>query len=266
MAPQTIMAVWTDSALLSYGLRFSIPVLIILLCHELGHYLACRYYRLPATLPYFLPAPFALGTLGAFIRIKAPIRRKVELFDVGIAGPLAGFVALLPFLTYGMWRSSLGTVKLASHTEEVVAQLFVPGQNLAITLLTRVMHGPVTADTVVDFHPFALAAWIGMLATALNLLPMGQLDGGHILFALSGRHQKWLGPTCWTALAMAGTLWTGWWLWCIILLVMGMRHPPISDPEQPLDAARKWIAVAAFIIFFLVFVPVPLSIQYLAQQ
>ena len=266
LVPETIIAVWTDPALLGYGLRFSIPVLFILLCHELGHYLACRYYELPATLPYFLPAPIALGTLGAFIRIKAPIRRKVELFDVGVAGPIAGFVALIPFLVYGMWRSTPGSIHLATATDQVVAQILIPGNNLALLMLTRVLHGPLEAGTVIDFHPFALAAWVGMLATALNLLPMGQLDGGHILYAVSGRHQRWIGPACWAGLAFAGILWSGLWLfWCAVILVVGMRHPPIADGDKPLGRRRRWIAVVTLFIFLLVFVPIPLSIQLLAN-
>ncbi len=265
LVPQTIVAVWTDPVLLSYGLKFSIPVLFILICHELGHYCACRFYNLPATLPYFIPAPIALGTLGAFIRIKAPIRRKVELFDVGAAGPLTGFVVLIPFLVYGMWRSKPGAIEIAQGTEEIVAQLFVPGTNLALQALIRLFHGHLEAGTVIDFHPFALAGWVGMLATALNLLPMGQLDGGHILYAVAGRLQRWIGPLSWIGLALAGLLWSGWWFWCVIILVIGLRHPPIADPEAPLGSRRRWAAAATLLIFILVFIPIPLSIVFLAD-
>ncbi len=260
LTPQVVRRVWSDPQLLGVGLRFSLPVLFILLCHELGHYLACRRYGLPATLPYFLPAPFGFGTLGAFIRIRAPLRDRRELFDVGFAGPLAGFVALLPFLVYGLAHSRPALVRLASGPADHVADLLVPGKNLLIALLGRWFHGPLPPGTVLDLHPFALAAWIGLLATALNLLPLGQLDGGHILYAAAGRLQRRLALPLWAALALAGVYWQGWLVWCVIVLVLGMHHPPVRDEETPLDPWRRLGAVAALLLFALSFMPEPLSI------
>lgn len=251
----TVRRVWTDPYLLGAGLSFSLAALGILLCHEMGHWLACRHYRLPATLPYFLPAPVAIGTFGAFIRIRAPIRTKRELFDVGISGPLAGFAALVPVLLVGVARST--PVPLPASTAE--SFLLLPGRSLALELATRAFHGPLPEGTFLALHPFALAAWFGLLATALNLLPLGQLDGGHILYAVVGRTQRRLAWPLWMLLAAAGFWWTGWFLWCLILLVMGLRHPPVRDEHVPLDPVRRKLAWAAWIVLVLSFMPVPVA-------
>jgi membrane-associated protease RseP (regulator of RpoE activity) len=246
-----VRRVWTDPALRSLGLSFSLPLLAILLAHELGHYVACRRYGIPATLPYFLPLPAMLGTMGAFIRIKAPIRSKRELFDVGFSGPAAGFVALLPFLLVGIARSRVGTMPPG-------ASFLLPGRCLAIQLATLLFHRPLHAGEVLNLHPFALAAWFGLFATALNLLPLSQLDGGHILYAAAGRRQRRLALPFWLALAVGGLAWPGWWLWCGIVLVMGLRHPPVVDEWTPLDRRRRGLALLALAIFLLAFMPVPM--------
>jgi membrane-associated protease RseP (regulator of RpoE activity) len=248
-----VRRVWSDPALLSLGLSFSLPLLGILLAHELGHYVACRRYGIPATLPYFLPVPAMLGTMGAFIRIKSPIRSKRELFDVGFAGPAAGFVALLPFLLVGIARSTVGTMPAG-------ASFLLPGRCLAIQLATLLFHRPLDAGEVLNLHPFALAAWFGLFATALNLLPLSQLDGGHILYAAAGRRQRRLALPFWLALALGGLAWPGWWLWCGIVLVMGLRHPPVVDEWTPLDARRRRLALVALAMFALAFMPVPLRV------
>jgi len=247
-----VRRVWSDPALLSLGLSFSLPLLGILLAHEMGHYVVCRRYGIPATLPYFLPVPAMLGTAGAFIRIKAPIRSKRELFDVGFAGPVAGFVALLPFLLVGIARSRPGAIPAG-------ASLLVPGRCLAIQLATLLFHRPLRAGEALNLHPFALAAWFGLFATALNLLPLSQLDGGHILYAAAGRSQRRLALPIWLALAVGGVLWLGWLLWCGIVLLMGLRHPPVVDEWTPLDAKRRALAVVALVLFVLAFMPVPMK-------
>jgi membrane-associated protease RseP (regulator of RpoE activity) len=256
LLPATVTGVLGDPALLRLGLTYSGAALFILLMHELGHYIACRRYRLPATPPYFLPFPFALGTLGAFIRIKAPLRTKRELFDVGVAGPIAGFVALLPFLFYGVAHSTVAFYKPGGP--DSLGLLFLPGRSLIFELALRLFHGPLPANATLDLHPFALAAWVGLFATALNLLPIGQLDGGHILYAVLGRTQRRLALPFLALLAIAGWFWPGWWLWCGILLVLGFRHPPIWDEETPLDPRRRALALLALLIFALSFMPVPL--------
>lgn len=258
--PDTIRAVLGQPPLLAVGLRFALPALFILLCHELGHYLACRHYRLPATLPYFLPAPIGVGTFGAFIRIRGPLRTKRELFDVGIAGPLAGFAALLPFLVLGIAWSTPVAIRVVEPPELSSMSLFLPGQGLLQSALVRLVHGPLPPGTVLDLHPFAMAAWLGLFATMLNLIPLGQLDGGHILYAAAGRSQRRLAWPIWLGLLTLGTFsWWGWLFWCTVTLVLGLRHPPVLDEDQPLDLPRQRLAWLVLIVFVLCFMPVPLS-------
>ncbi|HEY8021129.1 MAG TPA: site-2 protease family protein [Thermoanaerobaculia bacterium] len=248
-----VRRVWTDPALRALGLSFSLPLLAILLAHELGHYVACRRYGLPATLPYFLPLPAMPGTMGAFIRIKAPLASRRQLFDVGFAGPAAGFVTLLPFLLLGIARSRIAAIPIHAGSS-----LLLPGRCLAIQWTTLLFHRPLRAGETLDLHPFALAAWLGLLATALNLLPLSQLDGGHILYAAAGRRQRLVALPCWLALVLAGRAWPGWWLWCAIVLVMGLEHPPLVEEATPLGATRRGLALVALAMLVLAFMPVPL--------
>jgi membrane-associated protease RseP (regulator of RpoE activity) len=253
LTPRLIAAVWTHPAMLSIGLAFSIPALFILLCHEMGHYVACRLYGIPCTPPFFLPVPFNFGTFGAFIRIKAPIHSKRQLFDIGIAGPLAGFVALVPFLLYGIAKS-----QPAPLTGTHGGTLLYLGHCLAIELATWLFHGRLAKGMVLNLHPVAIAAWLGLFATSLNLIPLGQLDGGHILYAATGRLQRRLALPLWLALGLLGFYWPGWWLWCVIVLVIGLFHPPVYDESIPLDPKRRALALLALLLFLLCFIPVPI--------
>ena len=257
LSPSVVRMVWSDPALLGVGLSFSLPVMLILLCHELGHYLFCRRYRIDATLPFFLPAPFAIGTFGAFIRIRDPIRDKRQLFDVGIAGPIAGFAVLVPFLIYGIAHSVPATVALAEPGRPALA-LQLPGASLLTVLVTWVVHGPLPPGMVLNPHPFVLAAWVGLFATSLNLLPLSQLDGGHILYAVAGKRQWRLATPLWLLLVAAGFVFPGWWLWAAIVRLIGLRHPPVVDEETPLDGSRIALAVLAAAMLVLCFMPVPL--------
>ena len=257
LTPRVVRMVWSDPALLRVGLTFSLPVLLILLCHELGHYFFCRRYRIDSTPPFFLPAPAAIGTFGAFIRIRAPIRDKRQLFDIGIAGPIAGFVVLLPFLVYGIARSVPTPIALATPNERAL-MLQLPGSSLLTELVTRLVHGPLPPNTVLNPHPFVLAAWVGLFATSLNLLPLSQLDGGHILYAVFGRRQWKLALPLWLLLVAAGFLFPGWWLWALIVMLIGLRHPPVADEETPLGGGRIALALVALLMLVLCFMPVPL--------
>jgi hypothetical protein len=250
ITPGLVAQVWRHPALLRLGLSFSLPILTILFVHEMGHYLTCRRYRLPSTPPYFLPLPAVLGTLGAFIRIRVPMRTKRELFDVGVAGPLAGFVALVPFLLYGVAHSQVVPLHL-----DAGASRLVPGESLALHLATRAFHGSLAEGMTLRLHPFALAAWFGMLATAINLLPLGQLDGGHILYAVAGRWQRRLALPLWVVLILAGVLWNGWFLWCVVIFAMGLYHPQVIDEATPLDPGRRLLAAVALAILALCFTP-----------
>ncbi len=211
--------------LLVDGLAFSITLLTILLAHELGHYFACRYYGIDASLPYFLPCPSPIGTLGAFIRIRSPIYTRQALFDVGIAGPLAGFAVLVPFLMLGIRLS-----KVAPGVAEGGDMIFgVP----AIQRMVEWLVFPHVRPENILLHPVARAAWVGILATALNLLPIGQLDGGHILYAFAGRWHKLLSRVFVVALLPLGYFYSpSWWVWAALLFFFALRHPVIFDATK----------------------------------
>jgi membrane-associated protease RseP (regulator of RpoE activity) len=244
------LLMWRNPGILLDGLPFSITLLVILLAHEFGHYAAARYYQVDASLPYFLPFPTLLGTLGAFIRIRSVILSKQILFDIGIAGPIAGFVALLGPLFAGM-----------SLSREVPGIALKGDLILGIPLLVRLVgmsqfHGIAVTD--ISLHPVARAAWAGLLATALNLLPIGQLDGGHILYAFLGQKMKYVSRILVAVLAlMAPFLAWSWLLWAVLLFFLGMRHPAIVDPT-PVGRTRTWLAILALVIFILSFTPVPI--------
>lgn len=236
--------------LLLDGLAFSLTLMTILLAHELGHYFACRYYGIDASLPYFLPCPSPIGTLGAFIRIRSPIYTRQALFDVGIAGPLAGFAVLLPFLAIGIALS-----KVAPGIAERGDLIFgVPGIQRVFEWI--ILPGVRSRDILL--HPIARAAWVGILATALNLLPIGQLDGGHILYAFIGRRHKLLSRFFVVALIPIGIFYAHTWLvWAALLFFFGLRHPVIYD-INPLDRNRAMLGLTALAIFLLTFTLVPL--------
>lgn len=259
LLPRTVAKVWGDPELLAIGLSFSIPIMTILLAHELGHYIACRRYGLPCTVPYFLPVPLNFGTLGAFIRIRAPIRSKRELFDVGVAGPIAGFVALIPFLLYGVAQSEIVSLS-GTGVAEPNAGVLALGRCLAFEIAVRVFHGGLGEGMHLNLHPAAMAAWLGLFATSLNLLPLGQLDGGHVLYAATGPLQRRLALPLWIALGLMGFLWLGWILWCAVILLIGLYHPPVWDEKTPLDSRRRTIAWLALLLLALSFTPVPISI------
>jgi membrane-associated protease RseP (regulator of RpoE activity) len=252
------LEVWTRPELRRTGLSFSVPLLTILLAHELGHFFACRRHGIPCTLPYFLPAPILIGTAGAFIRIRARIRTRSQLFDVGAAGPIAGFVVLLPFLVYGLANSPVVRVVVVDETLGGLG-LLVPGQSLVTRLLIYLLHGPLDPGMVLNYHPCALAAWVGLLVTSLNLIPVGQLDGGHILYAASPVWYRRLRPVVLASLALLGFLWPGWWLWFGVLLIVAWRHPPVLFPAAGLDPGRRRVGLATLVVFLAVFLPVPLS-------
>jgi membrane-associated protease RseP (regulator of RpoE activity) len=238
---------------LADGLPFSITLLLILLAHELGHYFACQYYRVSATLPYFLPAPTLIGTFGAFIRIRSPIYTRKALFDIGVAGPLAGFVMLLPALAIGLAYS-----KIIPGIAEQGALIF------GVPLLERLLAGlifPGIPTTDISLHPIARAAWVGILATALNLLPIGQLDGGHILYSFVGHRHRMLSRIFVAALIPMGLLYSpSWLIWAAILLLLGMRHPSIHDTSD-LGPGRRKLGALALVIFVLSFTVTPVRMS-----
>jgi membrane-associated protease RseP (regulator of RpoE activity) len=245
------------------GLWYSLPALAILGAHEMGHYLMCLYYRVDASLPYFLPAPFLTGTLGAFIRIRQPIPTKRALFDIGIAGPIAGFLVALPVLWIGIGLSHVVVIPPDFQGMEL-------GEPLLFRAVAWLRWGTLPDGQTINLHPMAFAAWFGLLATALNLFPIGQLDGGHISYAALGHYSTYL------TLAMVATLvglsflsasWMPWTLMTVIMLwKFGPRHPPTLDHEVPLDRGRLWLSGSALVMFGLCFTPAPIEPLDLVQR
>ncbi len=245
-----LAGMWDAPLFLLTGLPFSLTLMGVLLAHEFGHYLACRYYRVDASLPYFIPAPTFIGTFGAFIRIRSPIYSKQVLFDVGIAGPLAGFVCLLPALAIGLAYSKV--LPGIGYRGDLV--FGVPP--LLRLLEAAIFPGIAAAD--VYLHPVARAAWVGIFATALNLLPIGQLDGGHIIYAFVGERHKLLSKIFIAGLVPLGILYWPWFLWALALLILGRRHPSIFDSTR-LSTGRRRLGYLALVIFILCFMAVPIA-------
>ena len=226
------------------GLPFSLTLLTILMAHEMGHYLTCRYYKIDASLPYFLPAPSLIGTLGAFIRIRSAIYYKRQLFDVGIAGPIAGFVFVIPALAIGLAFSKV-IPGIAAQGDLVFS---APG--ILRFLEALIFPGVPVAD--IYLHPIARAAWVGIFATALNLLPIGQLDGGHILYAFIGERHRLLSKIFVAALVPMGYFSISWLIWAVLLFFFGLKHPRIYDSAEMGSGRTKlgWLALVMFLICF----------------
>ena len=241
-----------NPALFLRGLPFAAALVTILLVHELGHYLTCLRYRVSASLPYFLPAPLLspVGTFGAFIRIRSRFPDRRALFDIGASGPWAGFVVALAATVIGLTHSTVLATPQEWHG-------FACGDSLLTASLTRiVLH---VDSAVVVLHPVAFAGWFGLFVTSLNLLPVGQLDGGHVLYATLGRPTPRI-----AALLIAFLVWLGvrgfpgWLLWAaIITVLLSLGHPPTDDDRRPLDPARRLAALATLVVFVLTFVPEP---------
>jgi membrane-associated protease RseP (regulator of RpoE activity) len=248
------------TSLLLHGLWYSGGVLAILGAHEFGHYFACRYYGVDASLPYFIPLWLPLpvpmpGTLGAVIRIRQPISTKRQFFDIGIAGPIAGFLVILPVLVIGMSQSTVVTLP-----ENFSGWQF--GEPLLFRFVAQLFHGTLGDGQSLNVHPAGWAAWFGLLATALNLCPVSQLDGGHISYAVFGRKSSAITLVV-TALMIALTIYTrGYVLWTVLVVAMlyfmGRHHPRTPDESEPLDPARLWLAAFAAAILVLSFTPIPL--------
>ena len=245
-----------DPSTIVRGIPFSATLIAILFVHESGHYLMCVRHRVSASLPYFLPAPpmiFPLGTFGAFIRIRSRFPDRRALFDIGAAGPWAGFVVALGATIIGLARSTVVSTPPDAHVLEL-------GDSILTSLLTRlVLHAdPAT----VVLHPVAFAGWFGLFVTSMNLLPVGQLDGGHVLYAFSGRATRMVPALLIAFLVWLGMKgWPGWIVWAVIITVLfSLGHPPTEDDPRPLDSGRALASVATFVIFVLTFVAEPFRI------
>jgi membrane-associated protease RseP (regulator of RpoE activity) len=246
------------------GIPFSATLLSILMAHEMGHYLLCRYYGVRATLPFFIPAPTLIGTLGAVIRIKAPIRSRAALFDIGIAGPIAGFIVAVITLAVAMTMSK----PLVAGAAASDLRLGFPGIFFLVQHALRSLspqHGIATLPlSRVYLHPTAVAAWVGMFATALNLLPSGQLDGGHIVYALAPRAHRIISWTTVLILVLLGRTYTNWWVWAGLLFIMNLfTQRQRQAPTYPDLPASRWVlAVLAIVMLALTFTVSPFEMSW----
>ena len=243
------------------GWPFSLSIMLILGAHELGHYFAARYHKVAVTLPYFIPLPIIspIGTMGAVIRMKAPIKNKRALFDIGVAGPLAGLVFAVPLLIYGLMTSEVGAMSSIGLLE---------GNSILYYLAKFAIFGQFLPSETLDVHlnQVAWAAWVGLLVTALNLMPVGQLDGGHLMYSLLGRRAKQLfipvmavlGALTLTSFLIDSTF--TWGIWIVLLFFFGRAHAEPLDDVTPLDPRRRWLGIATVVIFLLIFVPIPFRI------
>lgn len=250
----SLKLLYKDPTALASGLPFAVALMTILLAHELGHYFACKHHGIRASYPYFIPAPTLIGTLGAFILMRSPIRSRRALFDVGASGPLVGFVVAIPILLYGVAHARVVPAITSSDADVVF------GVPLAMRLFAH-HYFPSANPVTLLLHPVGRAAWVGLFATALNLLPAGQLDGGHILRSISPRLHRMVG---WLVPAILLALWFRhrdsqlWLMWATILLALRLlRIPPIYD-QRPLNWTRVALAIAALLVMVLCFMPVPL--------
>lgn len=245
--------VFEHPAELVRGIPFSFTLMAILLTHEMGHYLTSRYHGVSATLPYFIPAPSIIGTFGAFIRMTSPIFNKRALLDIGASGPIAGFVVAIVAVAIGLHYSTA--------VETTTMEGMKLGEPLIFSWISKIMIGPVPDHYDVLLHPIAFAGWIGMFVTALNLIPIGQLDGGHVVYAVFGRRHRTVSLVMIPVLILLGMVgWPGWFLWAILPLIFGINHPPVMDSDSPLDRNRRIIGWISLAIFVLTFTPTPFMV------
>lgn len=232
------------------GFPFSFTLLTILLIHEMGHFFLSRHHNVPATLPYFIPAPSFIGTFGAVISMKELPKNRAALMDVGVAGPLAGFVVAVAAYVLGLYLpSGQSTLTLSPVGESILSKVLI-----------RLTRGDVPEYASILIHPIGFAGWLGLFVTSLNLLPTGQLDGGHVAYAMFGDKQRFLARFTVLMLVVLGLFtWSGWLFWAVLTLIIGVRHPKPMDPYTPLDMKRKIIGLIALLIFVITFMPTPFA-------
>ena len=240
---------------LAGGLLFSISLLLILGAHEFGHYWASKKNGVQSTLPYFIPAPpiFIAGTFGAFIQIKQRIPNRMVLMEIGAAGPIAGFVVALPMLILGLYLSSV--------TPSIGMGSINFGSSLILNFCSQLVLGvdPSSPDINIHLHPIAFAGWIGMLITALNLMPVGQLDGGHIIYAIAPGKHSVIGKIFFAGLFPLGYFWPGWFFWAAMIALMGFKTAPLKEDVEKLKLTHIVLGSISMVIFVLTFIPIPFS-------
>ena len=256
-AMQTGIDILKEPEKIYKGLPFALTLMTILLGHEFSHYFAARRHNTKATLPYFIPAPpfiSIIGTFGAFIKMKSPIITRKALIDIGASGPIVGFIISVIVSIVGL---SLSKVVAIRETEGALRL----GDSLLFSFLSNISLNYQTGSQDILLHPVAFAGWIGLFVTSLNLIPVGQLDGGHIAYALLGEKHVYLSKILVLVMVPLGLLlWPGWAIWAVLLLILGLRHPPVLYREASLDPKRRFIGWIALVIFVLTFIPVPFKI------
>jgi membrane-associated protease RseP (regulator of RpoE activity) len=236
------------------GLPFALSLMVILLSHELSHFFASKKHHTKATLPYFIPAPSIIGTFGAFIKMKSPIVTRKALVDIGASGPIMGFLISCIAVIVGLSYSNVVRV------EDTQGGLGL-GDSLLFSFLTRMILGVPPDSYDILLHPVAFAGWIGFFVTSLNLIPIGQLDGGHIAYALMGERQGALSKVLVGILFLLGLFyWEGWMVWAVLMLILGLKHPPVIYWEVPLERGRRVTGAVALIIFIITFIPLPFKL------
>ncbi len=244
---------WGQLENIYLALQFSLTLLLILLTHELSHYFMSRKHNVQATLPYFIPAPPIVGTFGAVIKMKPPIPDRRSLIDIGASGPIGGFIIAVIASVIGL---GLSEVKPTGELQGGISF----GTSILFDFLSKMIMNVEPEKYDVLLHPVAFAGWVGLLVTSLNLLPIGQLDGGHITYALFGEKHQWISKGMIPVLLILGIFfWPGWILWAVIMIFLGYRHPPVVYPWIELDRKRKIIGWIALVIFILTFTPTPVK-------
>jgi membrane-associated protease RseP (regulator of RpoE activity) len=235
------------------GIPFSFSLLLILTGHELGHYFTSKHYGVSVTLPYFLPVPHPLiGTMGAFIRIKSILPNRRALIRIGAAGPIIGFILAIPITIIGI---SLSKIAVVSGTDGLPL-----GSSLLFKILSGIIHPNIPQGSDLVLHPMAFAGWLGFFVTALNLLPLGQLDGGHIAYAIFGKYRKYVMIAIIAIMTVLGVFWPGWFFWILLIFIFGLRHPPAQNEIIPLRTSDKIVSALALLILILAFIPIPFPI------
>jgi membrane-associated protease RseP (regulator of RpoE activity) len=237
------------------GIPFSLSIMTILTCHELGHYFISRKEGMMTTLPYFIPMPLHfIGTFGAIIRMKSIVPSRKSLLKVGMSGPLAGFVVALPITVLGIYLSE---IRIAPETEGALRL----GDSLLFWVFARLIHTSIPPGHDLFLHPVAFAGWLGLFVTSMNLIPIGQLDGGHVAFSLFLRKRRYLYIPIFAGLVALGLLWFGWYIWALVALFIARRDPVIQDAITPLSTKQKIYSAITFVILVMTFVPQPFVIQ-----
>jgi membrane-associated protease RseP (regulator of RpoE activity) len=246
--------IFKEPSKITEGLPFSGTLMTILLFHEFSHYIASKKHHTKATLPYFIPAPSLIGTFGAFIKMKSPIITRKALIDIGASGPIAGFIVSVVASFIGLNMSEI------VHTKNIEGAIKL-GDSILFSFISKLVIGVPPEGHDILLHPVAFAGWIGLFVTSLNLIPIGQLDGGHIAFALLGNKHKYLSIFLVITLAFLGIFyWEGWALWAVLMLILGIKHPPILYWEFPINSKRRFIGFISLLIFIVTFIPEPFKI------